>query len=148
MILSKTCNYGIKAAIYIAINCERRFIPIREISEKLEISFHFLTKILQILTLHKVMISFKGPRGGVALAHPPDEIYLIDIIRAIDGTAVFEKCILGLERCGDRNPCPVHAQWGPIRDKLTLLFRQTSLAELAQQVKAKGVRLTNSRRVC
>ena len=84
MILSKTCDYAMRAAFYIADQQDRNFVPIREVSEKLEISFHFLTKILQILTQKKIMTSFKGPNGGVTLARPADSILLTEIVKAID----------------------------------------------------------------
>ncbi len=141
--LSKTCNYGIRAAFYIALNSERPYVPIREISEELGISFHFLTKILQILTQHDIMVSFKGPNGGVSLARPAGEIHLIEIVEAIDGPALFNECLLGLEKCGIENPCPVHVQWSEIREKIKSFFAQTTLEEMAQKVKRNKFRLSD-----
>ncbi len=143
MMLSKTCNYGIRAAFYIALNSERPYVPIREISEELGISFHFLTKILQILTQHDIMVSFKGPNGGVSLARPAGEIHLIEIVEAIDGPALFNECLLGLEKCGIENPCPVHVQWSEIREKIKSFFAQTTLEEMAQKVKRNKFRLSD-----
>jgi len=143
MMLSKTCNYGIRAAFYIALNGERPYVPIREISDELNISFHFLTKILQILTQNEIMVSFKGPNGGVALARPAGEIQLIEIVEAIDGPALFSECLLGLEKCGIENPCPVHVQWAEIREKIKTFFGQTTLEEMAQKVKHQKVRLSD-----
>ena len=48
--LSNASEYGIRALIYLAAHQEKSTIPISEISERLNISFHFLTKILQVLT--------------------------------------------------------------------------------------------------
>lgn len=50
MLLSKSCIYGLRATLFLSAREQDGFIPIREMSEKLEISFHFLTKILQQLT--------------------------------------------------------------------------------------------------
>ena len=76
--LSKTCTYGILAALYVASKDENKFVSIREISEELNISFHFLTKILQILTHENIMTSYRGPRGGVALVKDINKITILE----------------------------------------------------------------------
>ena len=143
MLLSKTCDYAIRAALYIAVNEDRQFVPIREISEQLNISFHFLTKILQILTQKDIMASFKGPKGGIALARPAGKISVKEIVLAVDGPQIFENCLLGLEKCGEENPCPLHEQWAAIRSQLNQLFEHTTLAEMAEKVKSNKFRMAN-----
>jgi Rrf2 family protein len=143
MILSTTCDYGLRAVCYIASEPNRQYISIREISEKLDISFHFLTKILQVLTQHQLLISFRGPNGGVSLARSPESITLKEIIQAIDGPDLFDKCILGLDSCGDDNPCPLHQQWASIRKNMADLFDSTSLKDIADLVRNNNFRLTN-----
>ncbi len=143
MIFSKTCNYAIRAAAYVAGKDNREFVAIKEIAENLDISFHFLTKILQMLTQKNIMVSLKGPKGGVALARPAHTINLTEIIIAIDGPALFTHCVLGLDQCGDDMPCPLHSRWGAIRDELKKLLEETTLQNLAEEVELKGFRLTN-----
>ncbi len=143
MILSNACDYGIRAALYVATQRNRKFVPIREISQKLQISFHFLTKILQILTQANLMTSFRGPNGGVAFARDPDNITLMDIIRAIDGPGLFEKCVLGLSDCGDEHPCPLHERWAEIREELRQMFESNSLARMATKIQQNGFRITD-----
>ena len=106
--LSTSCVYGLRAVIYIASIKKESFVSIREISSNLDISFYFLTKILQVLTQKKILVSFKGPNGGVKLAKPADHITIMDVVLALDGAKVFEQCILGLPGCGVLNPCPLH----------------------------------------
>ena len=101
MLFSKSCIYGIRAAIYLALHENRRFVPIREISDTLDISFHFLTKILQVLTQTGLIKSEKGPKGGVALLHSSKNISLYDVINTVDGSSVFDDCIMGFPGCSD-----------------------------------------------
>jgi Rrf2 family protein len=145
MMFSKTCNYGIRAVLYIATQeRDRQFIPIREISEKLDISFHFLTKILQRLTQTNILVSFKGPNGGVAFARSPESITLMSIIHAIDGHGLFTECVMGLEHCGDDNPCPLHQHWREVRGDIKKLFEETTLAEFSQKIRSNGFRLVST----
>ncbi len=143
MFLSKTCIYGIRAVLYTATQDNQKFIPISKIAEELGISFHFLTKILQILTQKKIMNSYRGPNGGITLARPAEEVKLIEIVEAIDGTDLFTECILGIPDCGVRKPCPLHNQWGDIRQQLHQMLTSTSVAELARRVKEDGLRLSD-----
>ncbi len=143
MIFSQACTYGIRAALYIASHKNGEYLPINEISKELDISFHFLTKILQKLTQKKLMKSYRGPRGGVAFARPTGQISLLEIVEAIEGDELFTQCILGLPSCGSDKPCPMHEQWGAIRDKLREVLEHTSLEELSNRVVLRGLRLTH-----
>lgn len=143
MILSKTCDYALRAAFFIASQRDRKFVPIREMSEQLNISFHFLTKILQVLNQKKITISFKGPNGGIALARSAELIYLNEIVEAVDGKKIYQECLLGLNNCGDQNPCPLHNEWAGIRRQLQAVFDQTSLLDIAEKIEKDGFRITD-----
>jgi Rrf2 family protein len=120
---------------------KQTFVPLKEISKELNISFHFLTKIFQILSRHGFITSYRGPNGGVALAKQASDISLIDIITALEGNDFFEGCILALPGCGDEAPCPLHDSWGNIRDELKNMFAQTSFDELGNKINIHGLRL-------
>jgi Rrf2 family iron-sulfur cluster assembly transcriptional regulator len=141
MVLSKACTYGILATLYVAKE-ERDFVPIRELSDELHISFHFLTKILQQLTNQGILVSLKGPKGGIKLAKDPSSVTYYDVILAIDGEEVFTECVLGLPGCGHEVPCPIHEFWAPTRDLLKTTFVSQSLEESAASINALALRLS------
>ena len=141
MIFSKSCVYGIRALIYLAGHDQGPFVPIKDISNNLGISFHFLTKILQILSEVGLIASFKGPKGGVKLTRAPDSISLMHIILALDGSEIFDSCLLGLPGCNIQSPCPLHDEWTKQRDGMKISFESITLRELAEQVQKNGLRL-------
>jgi len=136
MVLSKACTYGVLASLYVAREASRSrgYVSIGRMSKELNISFHFLTKILQQLTSAGILTSMKGPKGGVALKRDPKEISLVDVVVAIDGMGLFTDCLLGLPGCGEDKPCPVHDDWAGIRSDLFHTFRGKSLAETAKRI--------------
>lgn len=140
-LLSKSCVYGIRAAIYIASEADNEYISISIVAKELNLSSHFLTKILQELTNANLLLSHKGPRGGVKFAKDTKDIKLIEIIGAIDGLDLFTECALGLEGCGVYKPCPLHDSWTAHRGALHELFEEENLYDLAQNVKNAGLRL-------
>ncbi|MGV3706610.1 MAG: RrF2 family transcriptional regulator [Arcticibacter sp.] len=132
MILSKSCEYAIRAAIYVAYKTVRgEKTGIIEISEVIGSPMHFTGKILQTLTRKKVLSSLKGPTGGFYI-EDPSSVYLVDIIRAIDGDGIFKNCIMGLSNCSEARPCPMHHQAKPIRDQLCNEFSRKSVFEMVQ----------------
>ncbi|RMF65188.1 MAG: Rrf2 family transcriptional regulator [Bacteroidetes bacterium] len=139
--LSKSAEYGLRATLYLATLQEEGYVSIRDISERLGISFHFLTKIFQKLTQAGLLRSYRGPNGGVALTRGPEDITLYDLVVAIDGPELFTECVLGLPGCGEQKPCPLHEAWAAERERLRTLFAGATLASLATRVRNEQVRL-------
>ncbi|MFH5832330.1 RrF2 family transcriptional regulator [Halalkalibaculum sp. DA3122] len=142
MLLSKSCVYGLRAALYLASHDNGKYISIGEMSEKLDISFHFLTKTLQQLSAAELMESYKGPNGGIKLAKPGDEITLLEIVVAIDGSELLTECALGLPGCGVQKPCPLHDSWSETRGAVKNMLEETTLTNLADKGKKMNLRLT------
>ncbi len=141
MLLSKSCEYAIRTALHLAAADSASYIAVREISDALRIPYHFLAKTVQTLIQAGIFASMRGPHGGIALGRPADQIRLEEIVLAVDGPAVFRECVLGLPGCGDRKPCPLHAQWAPARDLVHRMFAEATLADTAEQVQSGEFRL-------
>jgi Rrf2 family protein len=143
MLFSKACTYAIRAAVLAAAkdpDGQRAFIPIRELAEEVDVSFHFLTKILRRLTEANIMESFRGPNGGVGLIRPAREISVIDIVASVDGLGLFQGCALGLPQCSDESPCPLHDAWRKRREDLKNMLTRTTLADLVRNQTRKSAR--------
>lgn len=142
MLLSKSCVYGLRASLYLASKQDGKYYSIREMSEKLDISFHFLTKILQQLTSDGLLESYKGPNGGVRLSSKGKKATLFDLVIAIDGPGLFTECTLGLPGCGSEEPCPLHNSWIDTRASIENMLKRTNLTKIAEEGKEKHFRLT------
>ncbi|MDD2239363.1 MAG: Rrf2 family transcriptional regulator [Kiritimatiellae bacterium] len=142
-IISKSSEYGLRAALYIAARPVGDYVSIGEMSQKLGISFHFLTKILQKLTQGGLLKSRRGAKGGIALAKPADTISLLDIVENVDGADLFGGCILGLVGCGVKRPCPLHQHWSRERTRIEAMFRKMTLQRLACETARNQLRLAD-----
>lgn len=128
---SKRCTYALRATLYLAAQQQDGYVPIRQISDQLDIPHAYLTKVLQQLIRCGLLQSLRGPHGGVALAQPAQTIALKDIIEAIDGSGLFTECVLGLPTCDAAAPCSLHKQWRPIRVSIGTMLSETALDDLA-----------------
>ncbi|MGI6479177.1 MAG: RrF2 family transcriptional regulator [Salinivirgaceae bacterium] len=140
--ISNTCKYAIRAMIYLALNEDKNsMIGIKQIASDLDIPQPFLSKILQQITRHKLLLSNKGPNGGFMLAKPASEISLMDIVTIIDGSNFFETCIIGLNRCDEtleHAHCPIHNDFSPVRKELKNLFEKKTIGLLAVEISNSG----------
>ena len=135
---SKACEYGIKATIFIAINSyEGKRVSPKEIAKEINSPQAFTAKILQALVRHKVINSVKGAYGGFEInKNELKDIKLSQIVKAIDGDNIYNGCGLGLEKCDENHPCPVHDKFKNVRGELKFMLENTSLEELAINIKS------------
>lgn len=135
--LSNSCRYGIRAVIYLASQPkDSGMTGIRQISADLGLPTPFLAKILQELAKKGILLSSKGPHGGFSLTKNPKRIKLIDIVRAIDGSEYFTGCVMHSGPCGgrknNRKYCPLHDDYQKIRQDITDLFSNKTIADLVE----------------
>lgn len=128
---SKACEYGIKAAIYITQNSLiHNRVSLKEIAAEIDSPVAFTAKILQDLARNKVVTSIKGAHGGFEI-HNPEQLKLSQIVTAIDSDDIYKGCGLGLIKCDELNPCPIHDKFKVVRENLKVMLENTTLKELA-----------------
>ncbi|CAN1553341.1 COG1959 Predicted transcriptional regulator [Flavobacteriaceae bacterium] len=135
---SKSCEYGIRATIFIATQSYlNNRTGIKDIAKKIDSPEAFTAKILQILVKANIIHSTKGVGGGFEIPKKNlTEIKLAQIVSAIDGDKVFTGCGLGLVHCSETHPCPVHEKFKSIRNELAFMLENTNLEELVLGLKS------------
>ncbi|WP_339886967.1 Rrf2 family transcriptional regulator [uncultured Flavobacterium sp.] len=130
---SKACEYGIRASIYIAEQSQLdRKVSLVEVAKAIESPSAYTSKILQLLSRNKIINSDKGPTGGFSIDKVElDKLKLCTIVQAIDGNDIYVGCGLGLNKCNEKLPCPVHNQFKLIRDELKMMLENTTVKSLA-----------------
>ena len=135
---SKTCEYAIRASIFIASQSyQNKRVTIKEIAENIDSPQSFTAKILQILAKKEIVHSIKGIGGGFEI--PKDDIKKINlaqIVIAIDGEALFTSCGLGIDHCSEERPCPLYNKFKGIRKELVFMLENTNLEEMAMDIRS------------
>jgi len=136
---SKTCEYAIRAMIFVAQQSKSDVrVGVKEIAKGIGSPEHFIAKILQDLSRKGLVLSLKGPTGGFYLDNKTLKCTLADIVKAIDGDKLFSGCGLGLEYCSDAKPCPLHHEFKKIREDIYKTLQSTKLGEFNDQL-AKSI---------
>ena len=141
MYLSKSCIYAIRSVLLLASEEDRKFVSIKEISQILDIPFHYLTKILQSLSHSKIIISIKGPHGGVGLKRKAESISIYDVIIAMEGSDVFNQCTLGLADCNEQDPCALHFICYETKQTLMNNMKSKNIKDVAKSISSVEFRM-------
>lgn len=136
--LSKSCEYAIKAMIYLAKqNHLKKRAGFKEIATGINAPEAFMAKILQQLAQKDLLLSTKGPGGGFYLPNNYGSINISKIVWAIDGESIFKSCILGLQNCNAKKPCPLHDAYVPIKEQLVEMLEQHTLQHFDEELMNK-----------
>lgn len=139
MLFSRSCEYAIQALLYLAVKADAKTpIHLRAITGDLRIPHHFLSKILQVLSKHEMIVSFRGSNGGFVLGRHPSDITLYDVAVAVDGKAFLDRCIIGYDMCSDEDPCPAHNVWSPVKSMFLSMIQNATIEKLSMDWDGKS----------
>lgn len=133
---SKTSEYALRAVIYIAQKSSEQYkLGIEEIATAIKSPKHFTAKILQQLTAgNKLVSSVRGPNGGFYMTDKAKNKPVIEILRLLGEDIILDKCILGLNECSDKTPCPLHSQYKHIKPQLLEMFKSKKITDLTSEI--------------
>ncbi len=131
--LSRTGQYAVKAAIYLAGRPAGSFHLAREIGRELKIPEQYLSKVLHQMARCGLLESQRGRQGGFRLRIAAGRLTLFEVLDAVEDTHRFERCLLG--PCSEKAPCPVHERWKKIREDYLELLRKTTVSDLLDERK-------------
>lgn len=133
MRLSKRCEYGIKAAVRLAMRYGSGYLQSREIAETEQLPAKFLESILLALRSGGMLESKVGAGGGYRLSRSPDQIIVADLIAVLDGADSADAC--------DGNPIPGQQGLEYLYERIDSAMHEAcgelSLAELASAAQSR-----------
>lgn len=137
MLYSHTAELAIRAALYLALQPPGRLSTVHAIAAGTNLPKSYLAKIVRKLADASLVRSFRGPGGGIELGRAPEEISLWSLVSAVDGSGDLRDCVLGAKMCAPGKPCPLHEQWGPLREKMKKMLDETTLATLVKTLRGR-----------
>jgi Rrf2 family iron-sulfur cluster assembly transcriptional regulator len=133
MKLSRESEYGIQGLIHLAQQPAGTVMQLAAIAEAHGLPQSFLAKIFQKFTQYGLVRSFRGATRGYTLDRAAGDITLKEVLEAIEGPGLFERCIFWSHRCAEDNPCILHEGWKQIKPKLTAMMEVTTLQDLVRR---------------
>lgn len=128
----KTTEYALRAVVYLAASSERSATN-QQISEAIDVSVGYLSKVLQSLGRKGIVHSQRGPSGGFTLVKPPDELTLLDIITAVQPIRRVQACPLD-DSDHAESLCALHRRLDEAASLLEDWFGRTTVASLIEEM--------------
>ncbi|NLC55842.1 MAG: Rrf2 family transcriptional regulator [Armatimonadetes bacterium] len=135
MEITRQADYAVRAVLELALRDPEVRVPREEIAAEHGIPAPFLTKIVARLAAEGILDTRRGVKGGVRLARPAAQITLLEVIEAIDGPVLLNRCTRRPAECPRDNHCVVHRLWTALRDDLRGRLARVDFGALARQVR-------------
>ena len=126
MEISRRTDYGIRVVLDLASTTQDALSATREIARRQKIPSPFLAKIIAQLSVAGLVTTHRGAGGGVALARPPAQISLLQVIEALDGPVRLNRCLIQPQACPNDGHCPVHQVLAEAQAALTSHLASTT----------------------
>lgn len=131
--ISRKADYAARIILHLAMQPFGATITAREVAAERLIPPSLARRLFSLLARAGLLKSCQGKGGGFSLARPPAEISLLDVVEAIEGPVVLNRCTIEPEECPLMPHCPVHEQWVAARHVLREYLGQVHFQQLAQR---------------
>jgi Rrf2 family protein len=104
----------------------------QQITAALRVSEHHLAKVMQQMAKVGIVKSTRGPRGGFQLSTPAEQITLLQVFEAVEGSVGDAECLLGQRVC-DGSECMVGELVHSVHKHVRQYLADTTLAQLSDR---------------
>lgn len=125
-------DYAMRAAVALARSWSSgQYRKIREVAEEMAIPARYTPEILSLLQRAGLTEARAGRRGGYKLSRPPQEISLLQVIEASEGSLISQRCVMSGGPCHwQQTICAVHPMLEAAGEALTGSLKGQSLASV------------------
>src|SRR5688572_16366123 len=140
MKISMKGDYGIRALTDLAERYGEGPVQSREIAERQEIPEPYLDQLLTTLRKAGFIHSRRGPQGGHALARPPEQIFMGQVIATLEGSLAAVGCLDGTITCNLSGKCGQQEVWQIVTEASQGVLDKTSMGDILARQQARRIR--------
>ena len=134
--LSRTAEYALRAALYLARRQEEGPVSAEVVAAALGAPANYLSKTLQLLAREGILTSVRGPGGGFTLVERPEMLSIARVVAPFEESHGTGRCLLGDRPCNAADPCAAHQRWSAIKEAATRSLAITMIADLLAEAPA------------
>jgi Rrf2 family protein len=131
MLVSLQADYALRVLLDVALHEKHGgAVVTREIADRQHVPRVFLTKIVAQLANHGMLHTQRGKGGGVSLGRKAEDITVLEVIEAFEGSLMFNQCSSDASCCAKSEHCSIRNLWIDAESHLKDFFRKRNLAEI------------------
>lgn len=132
MRITQETDYAFRITSFLAKH-ENEIIGAPVIAEECNVTERFTLRILRKLNLAGITFAKRGAKGGYGLNKPKEQVTLYDIIVAIDGPIIINRCLCEDNYCNRNNKegvakCPFHIKLAYIQGSIIKMFKSETIS--------------------
>ncbi len=131
MELTRKGEYAIRGIVYLAGMPLGKVCLLNDIATSVDVPPTFLAKIFQQFSKIGLVKSFRGTGGGFLLGRAAENITLLEVVEAVEGPIIPNRCVIAPTNCGGSGLCKVHPVWKQLHGEVRSLLGGVTLKELA-----------------
>ncbi|WP_366944147.1 Fe-S cluster assembly transcriptional regulator IscR [uncultured Psychromonas sp.] len=132
MRLTTKGRYAVTAMLDLALNPKQGPMSLAEISSRQGISLSYLEQLFSKLRRKSLVKSVRGPGGGYQLSRASEEIFVAQIMDAVNEVIDATGC-KKTANCQNGITCLTHYLWCDLSDQIHEFLSQISLGDLMDQ---------------
>jgi Rrf2 family protein len=132
MNISAKSKYAVRALVELAQHNGDQPVPIADISSRKDIPLQFLEQLFSSLRKAGILNSHRGVRGGFSFKRLPEDVSVLDVVEALDGSVAPASCTVGAP-CDKKEHCAVQDVWMDAKSSLEAVLSEATIADLAQK---------------
>ncbi len=125
--ISEAASLGLHAMAVLAR--QEHAMAMSQVAQTLNVSQTHLSKVCQRLVKAGLLDGQRGPKGGLTLARPSNQIRLLDIYEAIEGEMELCDCLLGRPMC--HTQCVMGDVLQRVNREVSSYFQKTTLDQVS-----------------
>ena len=137
MRLSTRGRYGTRVLLDLALHWENKPTLLKDIARRQQISLPYLEHLITPLIAAGMVSSTRGPRGGIFLAKPPQEVKISEVFQLLEGSTVPLECVSNPGACPRSNSCVTRDIWMELRRAMDGVLEATTLLDLVERQRDK-----------
>ncbi|MDA7782242.1 Fe-S cluster assembly transcriptional regulator IscR [Gammaproteobacteria bacterium] len=145
MRLTTKGRYAVTAMLDLALHKNQGPVSLSDISSRQAISLSYLEQLFSKLRRSGLVSSVRGPGGGYELKRGSGEIFIAQIIDAVDESVDTTKC-QGAGDCQGGETCLTHYLWEDLSEQIHTFLESISLADLVAKNEVKKIADNQDRR--
>ena len=138
MRLTTKGRYAVTAMLDLALHSDRGPISLADISGRQEISLSYLEQLFAKLRRNELVTSVRGPGGGYLLSRDAAEIFVAQIVDAVNEAVDATGCG-GQSDCQQGQTCLTHHLWCDLSAQIHNFLSDISLASLVERREVQDV---------
>lgn len=143
MRLTTKGRYAVTAMLDLALHAKDDPVSLADISERQSISVSYLEQLFSKLRKNGLVSSVRGPGGGYQLSRSGADIFIAQIIDAVDESVDATRCS-GHGGCQQGLTCLTHDLWSDLSHQIHNFLSAISLDELVSRNGVQAVALRQS----